>query len=160
MADGSVIVLNGVDDLPGLAALEDGDDQLLVLLGQLADALGRRGSSSTGLDLDPQGGAGAGHAAADAGAAAGAQDGRGRAAAEAADLLDVATHAVRRVAVLEPRRDQQPSPSLRCAGGVDRGLRGLVELDRDDHAGQQHDVGEEQHREAPWGLSHVFTSCC
>jgi hypothetical protein len=28
--------------------------------------------------------------------------------------------------------------------GVDRGLGGLVELDRHDHAGQDHDVGQEQ----------------
>ena len=62
-----------VDDLPGLAALEHGDDEPLVLLGELAgvvadDVLDR-------LDLDPQGRAGTGHAAADAAAGAGLEDG-------------------------------------------------------------------------------------
>ena len=58
--------VHGVDDLPGLAALEHGDDEPLVLLGQLAGAVGD--VLVDRLDLDPQGGAGAGDPAADAGA--------------------------------------------------------------------------------------------
>ena len=62
-------LVDRVDDLPGLATLEHGDDEPLVLLGELAgvvaDGLLDR------LDLDPQGGARAGHAAADAGASPG-----------------------------------------------------------------------------------------
>ena len=95
------------------------------------------------LDLDPQRRAGAGDAAADAGALLGLEH-RGRAAAaEPADPLDGGDHAVRRVAVLEPRRDQEPAVAA-GAGRVDRGLGGLVELDRDDHARQHDEVGDEQ----------------
>ena len=65
---------------------------------------------------------------------------------EAADALDGRDHAVRRVAVLEPRGEQQLAVAA-GAGRVDRGLGGLVERDRHDHAGQDDQVGQEQHRE-------------
>ena len=145
-----------VDDLPRLAALQDGDHELLVLGDEL---LGPRGRVLLvdGGGLHPERRARAGHAGPDAGTPAGPQHGGGRPAPEPADLLDRGGHAVRRVAVLETRRDQQLVTAL-AAGGVDRGLRGLVELDGDDHAGQQHAVGNEQHREALRSLVHAFTS--
>ena len=96
------------------------------------------------LDLDPQRRAGAGDTAADPAAALGLQHGRRAAAPEPADLLDGRDHAVRRVAVLEPRGDAAARPSLLGAGGVDGGLGRLVELDRDHHAGQHDEVGHEQ----------------
>ena len=121
-----------VDDLPGLTALEDRDDESLVLLGELTGVL--RHVLVDGVDLDPEGRAGARHAAADAAALLGLQH-RGRGpAAEPADPLDAGDDAVRRVAVLEPRGDEQPAVAA-GARGVDRGLGGLVELDRHDHPG-------------------------
>ena len=73
--------LHDVHDLPRLAVLQDGDRQLLVLLGQLAGAAGdRRLVLRHG--LDPQRGAGAGGAHADAGAPGAAHD-----RDHAADLL-------------------------------------------------------------------------
>ena len=143
--------LDGVDDLPGLAALQHGDDQPLVLLGELAGVVGRRSprparprptarrrGRCTPLPMRARRPA--------------RSTAAGAAAAQPADLLDGRHHAVRRVAVLEPGREQQLAVAA-GAGGVDRGLGGLVERDRHDHAGQHHDVGEEQHRER--GLSHT-----
>ena len=60
-------LVDRVDDLPGLAPLEHGDDQPLVLLGQLAGAVGD--VLVDRLDLDPQRRAGPGHAGADPAAA-------------------------------------------------------------------------------------------
>jgi hypothetical protein len=140
---GVVHLVHGVDDLPGLAALEDGDDEPLVLLGELAGVAGDVRGLVDGLDLDPQRGAGAGDPAADAAALLGLEH-RGRgAAAEPADTLDAGDHAVGRVAVLEPGCDEQPAVAA-AAGRVDRGLAGLVELDRHHHAGQDDDVGDEE----------------
>jgi hypothetical protein len=53
---------------------------------------------------------------------------------------------VRGIAVLEAGGDQQ-AVVVAGAGGVDRGAGGVVELDRDDHAGQDDDVLEGQHGE-------------
>ena len=94
--------LHGVDDLPGVAALQDRDDELLVLGGELADLLGDRRVLDR-LGLDPQRGAGAGHAGAEPGPAAGAQHRGGRTAGQPADLLDRGDHAVGRVAVGQAR---------------------------------------------------------
>ena len=134
-------LLDRVDDLPGVAPLQHGDDQALVLLGQLAGTVGDVVLDR--LDLDPQRRAGAGHAAADPAAPLGLEHGGRGSAAEPADLLDGRDHAVRRVAVLEPRGDEQPAVAA-GAGRVDGGLGGLVELDRHDHARQHDDVGDEQ----------------
>ncbi len=136
----------GVDDLPRLPVLEHRHDQRLVVGRELGRALAgglvghRRG-------LDPQRRAGSGDAVADQGATPGAQHGGGRSAAEPADPVDGRDHAVRRVAVVAARGHQELVAPL-AAGGVDGGLGGLVELDRDDHAGEQHGVGEEQHGES------------
>ena len=119
-------LVDRVDDLPGLAALQDGDDEPLVLLGELAGAVGD--VLVDGLGLDPQRRAGAGDAAADAGARARPSTAAGAPPLKPADLLDGGDHAVRRVAVLEPRGDQQPAVAA-GAGRVDGGLGGLVELD-------------------------------
>ncbi len=134
-----------VDDLPRLAALQNRDDQLLVLGGQLTGRVTRL-AGFDGLRLDPQRGAGTGHTTADLGAYADPQHGRGRATAQLADLLDRGDHAVGGVTVLEPRRDQQLGTG-RGTGGVDGRPGFLIQLDGHDHAGEQHDVVEEQHRE-------------
>ena len=134
-------LVDRVDDLPGLAPLEHGDDQPLVLLGELAGPVGD--VLVDRLDLDPQRRTRPGHAAADPAAALGLEHGCGAAAAEAADLLDGGDHAVRRVAVLEPRGHEEPAIAAR-AGGVDGGPGGLVELDRHHHARQHDEVGDEQ----------------
>ena len=76
----------------------------------------------------------------------GPEDGGGCTAAEPADLLDGGDHAVRRVAVVEAGGDQQPAVAA-GAGRVDGGLGGLVELDGHDHAGQDDEVGDEEHGE-------------
>ena len=138
-----------VDDLPGLALLEHGDDELLVLRGELDGPLGH-GWLVHVLDLDPQGRTGTGDAAADAGPPTGAQHSRGLAATEPADLLDGRHHAVRRVAVLEPGGDQELVVGA-GRSGVNRCLGRLVELDRHDHARQQHDVVEEENRQTLGG---------
>jgi hypothetical protein len=132
-----------VDDLPGLTALEHGDDEPLVLLGELAGVVAHR--LLHGLDLHPQGRARSGDAAADPRAAAGAQHGARASAHQPADPLDRGHDAVRRVTVLETRGEQQLTVRA-GTGGVDGGLGGLVERDRDDHAGQDHEVRKEQHR--------------
>ena len=64
MALGVGHLVDRVDDLPGLAALEHRDDEPPVLLRELAGPLGD--VLLDRLDLDPQGRAGAGDAAADA----------------------------------------------------------------------------------------------
>ena len=137
-----------VDDLPGLAALEHGHDEPLVLLRELAGVLGDvLVLLGDDVDLDPQRRAGAGDAAADAAALLGLEDGRGGSPAEPADPLDAGDDAVRRVAVLEPGGDQQPAVAA-GAGRVDGGLRGLVELDGHDHARQHDEVGDEENGKA------------
>ncbi len=110
--------------------------------------------SSTVLDLDPQGRAGTGDAAADAGALLGLEHGGRGSPAEPADALDGGDDAVRRVAVLEPRGDQQPAVAA-GAGGVDGGLGGLVERDRHDHPGQHDEVGDEEDGEPSGHGSHL-----
>ena len=138
-----------VDDLPGLAALEHGDDEPLVLLGQLAGVLGD--VVLGGLDLDPEGRAGAGDAAADPGAPVGLEDRGGCPTAEAAHALDAGDHAVGGVAVLEPGGDQDAAVAA-GPGRVHRGLGGLVELERHDHAREHDEVGDEQDGES--GVGH------
>ena len=137
-------LLDGVDDLPGVAPLQDRDDDLLVVVGQVADGVGDR-LVLDGLGLDPQRGAGSGDAGADPGAAAGAQHGGLFAAGQPADLLDLGDDAVDRVAVGQPRGQQQLAVRA-GAGGVDDGAGVAVELDRHDHAGQHHQVGQRQDR--------------
>ena len=61
----------------------------------------------------------------------------------AAGALDGGEDAVRRVAVVEPRRDEQGAVTA-GAGGVDRGAGGVVQLDRHHHAGQDDEVGDEE----------------
>ena len=109
------------------------------------------------LGLDPQGGTRAGDAGADPGALAGTQHGGLHATGEPADLLDGGDHAVGRVPVGEPRREQQPAVlalGRRRLGGVDHGADVAVELDRHDHAGQHHEVGHGEQWEREVG--HAF----
>jgi hypothetical protein len=141
--------VDGVDDLPGLAALEHGDDKPLVLLRELAGAVGD--VVVGGLNLDPEGRAGAVDAAADAAALLGLEHRGGTAAAEAADALDAGDHAVRRVAILEPGGDQDAAVAA-GAGRVDRSPGGLVELERHHHARKHDEVGDEQDGKA--GVGH------
>ena len=137
--------LDGVDDLPGVAPLQDRDDDALVLLGELADVVGD-GSLVDGLGLDPQRRAGAGHAGADADALTGAQHGGAGAAGKSADLLDGGD---RRRASGSGRRG-----AGRAAGGSSEpawaasmtGAGVAVELDGHDHAGQHDQVGNGQQR--------------
>ena len=130
--------LDRVDDLPGVALLQDRDEQALVVAGQVEDGLGRLDVLDQ-LGLDPQGRAGAGDAALDVGALLGAQHCTRLAAGEAAELLDRRDDAVGRVTVLEAGRHQE-AVVIAGAGRVDGGRCGVVELDRDDHAGQDDDV--------------------
>ncbi len=145
--------LHGVDDLPGVALLEDRDHQALVLGGLLAVVLGGFGLVDQ-FGLDPQRRAGSGHAGPDAGAGVGAQDGGRLAAGQPAHLLDGRDGAVGRVAVRQPGGDQQLAVGA-GAGGLDRGASGVVQLDRHDHAGQDDGVGQGQHREFQLRLSHI-----
>ena len=141
-------LVHRVDDLPGLAPLEHGDDQGLVLVGELVGTLGDVVVDR--LDLDPQGRSGPGDTGADPAAALGLQDGRGATPAETAEPLDGGNHAVRRVAILEPGGDEEPAIAAR-AGRVDGGPGRLVELDRHDHAGQHDEVGHEEDGKAVVG---------
>ena len=67
----------------------------------------------------------------------------------------VATHAVGRVAVGEPRGEQQLARRAGL-GGVDDGLGRVVELDRHDHAGQHDEVGHGQDGELGGGQVATF----
>ncbi len=137
--------LHGVDDLPRVALLQDRHEQALVVAGQLAYLLGDRLVVDQ-LGLDPERGARAGHAALDVGALLGLDHGAGATAGEATDLLDGGDHAVGGVAVLESRGDQE-LVVIAGAGGIDGGSGGIVELDGNDHAGEDDDVLECQHGE-------------
>ena len=151
-----------VDDLPGLAPLQDRDHQPPVLLGELAHLVG----DSLVLDrlgLDPQRGAGPGDAGPDGRPVAGLQHRGGAAAGEAADLLDGRDHAVRRVAVLQTRGDQHPpavGPVSVTRGQlrrVDGGPGRLVQLDRHHHA-RQHDHVVQQHQRETHRIRHALST--
>ena len=159
-------LLHRVDDLPRVALLQGGDHQRLVLGREGARTLRDRLVVDQ-LGLHPEGGAGTGHAGADARAPAGSQHRGGGAAGHPPDLLDGGHDAVRGVAVGKPRRDQQFAERFAGAGGiargrtvtgrnprgVDGGLCGFVQLDRNDHAGEHDRVGEGQHRQGT-GIGH------
>lgn len=140
-----------VDDLPGLAALQHGQQQLLVLRGQRLDLVGDRGVGHRGR-LHPQRRAGPGRAGPDLGPALAAHHRGGAAPGDAPDLHDLGDHTVRRVAVLEPGGDQQLTGFARLSG-VDRRAGRVVQRDRHHHPGQHDGVGDEQHRHRV-GLSH------
>ncbi len=143
--------LHGVDHLPGVAALQDRDDDLAVVLGQRAHLVGDL-LVLDGLGLHPQRGAGARHSRTQPGPSARAQHRGGSATGEAADLLDGGDDAVRRVAVGEPGREQQPV----LGGGarrVDDGPGVGVELDRHHHPGQHDGVRDRQQRQGD-GFGH------
>ena len=158
-------LLDGVDHLPGVPLLQVGDDQRLVLGGELLGAVGGRLVVDE-FGLHPERGTRAGHPGADPGAAAGAEHGGGCAAGEPADLLDGGDDAEGGIAILQTGGEQhladavgvggRPSASAGMRGlrGVDGGLRGLVELDRHDHPGQHDDVGQREHGK-PADIGHV-----
>ena len=111
------------------------------------------GALVDGLGLDPQRRAGAGHAGADPGAVAGAQHRGRRAAGQPADLLDRGDDAVGRVAVGEPRGQQQPLVGTGL-GGVDDGraspssstgttMPGSTTRSGTERSGRRHDVDME-----------------
>ncbi len=144
-----------VDDLPGLAALQHGQQQLLVLGGQGLDRVGGGAVGTVGTrsalgglgDLDPQRRARPGGAGADVRAAFAAHDGGlPGAAGHPPDLQDRGQHAVGGVAVVEAGRDQQLGRAVGRTGlgRLDGGLRGVVQCDRHDHAGQHDRLGHEQ----------------
>ena len=109
--------------------------------------------------LDPQGRTGSGDAGPDLGPTTGPQDGGGSAAGQLADLLDGGDHTVGGVAVLQAGSQQQLAQGVVVMGGgtgrIDGRLRGLVQLDRNDHPGQDDGLGQGQHRQV-LGFSHVF----
>ena len=99
-------LVDHVDELPGLAALQHCQQQLLVFACELADVVTGFGIGDLG-HLDPQRSPWPAGAGADVGPPLTTHDRRGAAAGYPADLHDRREHAVRRVAVLEPGRDQQ-----------------------------------------------------
>ena len=135
-----------VDDLPGLATLQHGQYELLVLGGQFAHLVGDRGFGHR-FDLDPQRRAGPGGSRSDVSAGFALEDRRRFATGEAAELHDRRDDAVGGITVVQSRGDQEFA-RLRGLRGVDGGACGIVQFDRDHHAGEQDGVGQEQHRQA------------
>ena len=127
-------LVDRVDDLPGLTALQHREHDLLVLGGELAGALGDGGLLDE-VDLDPQRRPGPGGPGADVRALLAAQhrDVLGL-PGHAPDLHDRRDDTVRRVAIVEPRGDEELAALARAAG-VNGGLGGVVERDGHDHAG-------------------------
>jgi hypothetical protein len=145
-------LVDEVDDLPGLAALQHREQQLLVFGGQRADLVGRLGFFRF-CHLDPQRGAGAVGARTDVRTLGSAHHRRGPVAARyPADLHDRGEHAVRGVAVLQPRSNQQLT-AFAGLSSVDSGTGGIVQLDRHHHSRQHDRVTQEQHRHR-LGFSH------
>ena len=137
-------LVDGVDDLPGVAALQGGDDQRLVFGGQLGDRLGDRLLRQL-LGLDPQGRAGSRDTGADLHPPFGANHRGGLTGREPTDLDDRGQHTVRGVPVLQPRSDEERRVAT-GPSGVDGRAGGVVELDRHHHAGQDDEVVQEQNR--------------
>ena len=129
-----VDTVDALDDLPGVATLQVGDEQRAVLARQRGRLLVGHGDLDR-LDLHPERAALAAVALTEARARLSAHDDGGLARGCAAPLDDRRDDGVGRVAILEPRRDEQGVVGL-GNGRVDRGLAVVVEFDRDDHAGQ------------------------
>ena len=106
-----------------------------------------------GLRLDPQGSTGPWYAGPEPRPPTGTQHGSASATGKAADLFDRGDHAVRRVAVGQSRRQQQP-PVRTGLGRIDDRAAVAVELHRHDHAGQHHEIGQGQQRQRD-DISHV-----
>ncbi len=154
-----VDALDGVDDLPGVAPLQDRDDDALELGGELAVVLGRVRVVDRG-GLDPQRSAGTADPGADLGAGDGTEHCGRSTTGQPPDLLDLGDRAVDGIAVRQARGEQQLTLGAAVAGRIDDRLRGVVQFDRHDHAGQHDDVGERQHRQVQREafLSHTGSS--
>ncbi len=127
-----------VDDLPGLAALQHRQHQLLVLGRERLGLVGGRLLHL--VDLDPQRRTRPGGAGADVGPLLTADDGGGAGAAgDAADLHDRRDDAVGGVPVVQPRSDQQLAVFRAGLRSIHRSLSGVVERDRHHHP-RQHNV--------------------
>ena len=141
--------LHRVDHLPRVAALQDGDDQPLVLGGEFAGA-GRRLGFVDRRGLDPQRRTRPADTGSDPGPGAGAQHRRGFTVGQSADLLDLGDRAVDGVTVGKSWRDEQRAVGP-GAGRVDHRPGGVVQLDGHDHARQDDLVGQRQHRKVDRG---------
>ena len=142
-------LLDGVDDLPGAALLQDADDQGLVLLGQLGRPAGDRAVLDRG-DLHPQRRTRSGHAGPDLRAALAAHHGGLLPVGEPADLLEDGDRAHGGVPAVEAGNDDDLAidAATTTLRRVDRCLDlRLVEPDGNHHAGQHHRVGERKHRQ-------------
>lgn len=138
--------LDRVDDLPSAPLLKDRDDDVAVLTAELARGLAA-GDLVEYLGVDPECRSRPGHSGADTCAAHGAEHGSGLAAGQLAQLLDGRDDADQGVLAVEPRHDQDLVAASH-AGRVDGRLPlGVVEGDRHDHAGQNDDVSQREHRE-------------
>ena len=139
--------VHGVDHLPRVAALQGRDHQRLVLGGQREHLVG----IGTGLvelsRLDPQGRARAGDSGTDLDPPVGLDHGRGFTTLQPAHLDDGGLDAVRGVPVLQARRNEEDAVAV-GTGRVDRGLGGFIELDGHHHAGQHHEIGQEEDGQA------------
>ena len=138
-------LVDGVDQLPRLAALQHRQNELLVLAGQGPHLVGDLGVGDLG-GLDPQRSAVAGCPGPDLRTLLTLDDGGETAARDAPDLNDRRDDPVRGVPVVQTWGDQQFS-GLARPRSIDGGLSCIVEPDRHDHAGQDDDVRDEEDRQ-------------
>ena len=138
--------LDGVDDLPGVAPLQDRDHDPLVLLGQLADVVGDRADSST-VSASTQRAAPVPGTPEPMRTRSPARSTAARAPPGSRPTCSmVATTPWVGVAVREPRGEQQLAVGAGL-GGLDDRASVPVELDGHDHAGQHDEVGDGQERQ-------------
>ena len=124
--------------------MQHGQQQLLVLRCLRLDFLGRLRVGDIG-HFHPERRTGPGCSRPDLRPALTAHHSGSAAAGDAADLQDLGDHTVRRVAVLQPRGDEQLT-GIAGLRSVDGSLGGVVQRDRHDHSGQHDGVGNKQHR--------------